>query len=567
MSDKDPYSKVEHVKTLSRNLRGTITESIENTSTIKFTDDDYELLKFHGTYQGYNRDTATERKKQKLDKEWEFMVRVKLPGGRINAAQYLALDNFADDYANGTLRITSRQGIQFHNILKGELHPMISAINKALMTTLGACGDVVRNVMSSPSPVNKPVYVQIQKDAEILNDELMPTTPAYHEIWVDGEKHFSGQEKPDPLYGERWLPRKFKVALALPEDNTIDVLTNCIGLIAVIEDEQIIGYNMYLGGGLGMTHNKPETYPRLASPITYVPRSDLIDAVKAVVKLQRDNGDRSNRKHARLKYVVEEQGVEWTKRTLDHYFGRELEDVRPIPDLEVADHMGWHIQDAEKDTWYLGLHVSSGRVKDDGDIKLRSALRQIAETLGIYYVLMPTEDILICDVQADQKDVIESILKEYSVPHSKDVPVIEKWGMSCVALPTCGKALAEGERARKPIFDSILKVLEKHNLDKELISVRITGCPNGCSRPYVGDIGIVGRTPDHYALFVGGSFVGTRLSYKVEDRIHIDKIAETLEPLFIEYKDHKNHNEKFGDFCDRIGKDRVFDLLEKKEAA
>ncbi|GJL85304.1 MAG: sulfite reductase subunit beta [Micavibrio sp.] len=559
MTKDKKLSGVEHTKLQSQNLRGDIAQTLADDQAIKFSDDDEKLVKFHGFYQGYNRDTATARKKQKLDKEWEMMVRVKIPAGRITPEQYLALDDLADPYGNGTLRVTSRQGIQFHNVIKGNLKDLIHDVNAAMMTTFGGCGDVVRNVMADVSPVNHPIHQELVDTARKISDATLPATRSYHEIWVDGEKQKTAEEPVDPLYGKQWMPRKFKFALTLPEDNTVDVLTNDVGLIAVVENEEIIGYNVYLGGGFGMKHNNEKTYPRIASPIGYVPKKDVMEICKASISLQRDHGDREDRQHARLKYLVEEKGVEWTKSTLDEYFGREIEDIRPLPPLQVKDHLGWHEQG--DGLWYLGLPVTSGRIRDEGDEKLRSAIREVVSTFQTPLVLMPTEDVLFCNIKEDDKEKIEATFRTHNVALKEDHLPVELFAMSCVALPTCGKALAEGERARVPIVSMVTDVLKKYNLEQEKISVRITGCPNGCSRPYTGDIGIVGRAPDLYAVFVGGDFEGTRLSIKVADKVKTDNLGDFLDPFLAAFASERSKdNEGFGDFCNRLGQTRLEEL-------
>ena len=569
--DKEKLSHVEEIKLASRGLRGDIAKTVADDSLEKFSDDDEQLTKFHGFYQGYNRDTATERKKAGLDKEWEMMLRAKLPGGRITAKQYLALDDLADKYGNGTLRVTSRQGIQFHNVMKGDIHALVHEINEAMLTTLGGCGDVVRNVMAVPSPLKVPAYEEIEKTAQIISDETLPTTTGYHEIWVEGKKYDPVKEEKkdeiDPLYGDKWMPRKFKISIAVPEDNTVDALVDDIGLVADYDDNGVKGYNIYIGGGFGMKHNNAKTYPRIASPLGYVEAADAVDACKAVVKFQRDHGDRGDRQHARLKYVVEENGLEFCKEKIEEYFGKSFDPLKDLGKLEIKNHLGWHEQGDGK--WYLGVPVTSGRIRDTyDDHRIRTAFREIAQIHALPMIMMPTEDVILCDIEEDKKNDIEQILKNHKVELAEDHLPVELWAMSCVALPTCGKALTEGERARVPIVSMVTETLKKHGLEQEKLAVRITGCPNGCSRPYTGDIGIVGRAPDLYALFVGGDFEGTRLNYKVADMVKRDQIGNFLEPFFVAYKEERsNDNEGFGDFCNRIGEDRRAELAASSGAA
>jgi len=569
-STEEKLSHVEHVKIASRGLRGDIAKTIADDSIVKFHEDDEQLTKFHGFYQGYDRDTATARKKQGLDKEWEMMLRAKLPGGRITAKQYLALDVLADKFSNGTLRVTSRQGIQFHSVQKGDIHGLINEINEAMLTTLGGCGDVVRNVMAVPSPLRIPAYKEIEETANLISDETLPTTTGYTEIFVDGKKHKpvtdETKDTVDPLYGTQWMPRKFKIAIAVPEDNTVDALTNDVGLIALYDDTGVQGYNIYIGGGFGMKHNNDATYPRVATPLGYVPANEVVDACKAVVKFQRDHGDRGDRQHARLKYVVQEQGEAFSKEKIEGYFGKSFEPIKDFGKLEVKNHLGW--QDQGDGNLYLGVPVTSGRIKNSEEGNVRDALREIAEKYDKPMILMPTEDVILCDIAPDQKDAIEAILRGHKVELAEDHLPVELWAMSCVALPTCGKALTEGERARVPIIGTVTETLKKHGLEQERMAVRITGCPNGCSRPYVGDIGIVGRAPNIYAMYLGGDFEGTRLNHKVADMVKVDQIGNFLEPFFVAFKNERsNDNEGFGDFCERIGEDRRKELAAASGAA
>ena len=397
-------SKPEAIKQQSRQLRGHIARDLADTSA-PFDKEGYSLLKFHGIYQGYDRDSATERKQRGDDKVWQFMVRVRIPGGRLTAEQYLALDALADRYADGSLRVTTRQSIQFHGVVKAGLKSAIGEINAALLTTLAACGDVVRTVTTTPAPIRDRVHDRLEAETRRLSGHLLPRTRAYHEIWVDGapwQENDGASEEPDPLYGERYLPRKFKIGLAIPEDNTIDVLTNDLAIVALFEDERLTGYNFLLGGGHGMTHNNPKTYPRLATPVAFVEPDDLLDAAAAVVRLHRDHGDRGNRRHARLKYVIAENGEEWARERLSKYLDKPLEPCREMPAFLVPDHLGWHEQGDGK--LYLGIPVSSGRIIAD----IRTALREIVSRFRCDPILMPSQDIILSEIRSEDRDVIES---------------------------------------------------------------------------------------------------------------------------------------------------------------
>lgn len=559
-------SHVEDVKLESRHLRGSLRETLASDAP-KFSEDEYNLLKFHGTYQGYDRDSATDLKQQGAEKLWQFMVRARIPAGRLTPRQYLALDALADRRANGTLRVTTRQGIQFHGVLKGDLKGAIADINAAMLTTLAACGDVVRNVMASPVPLATPVHRRLWEDARLLSEKLLPVTRAYHELWLDGEEQDTGAEagaapgaapEIEPLYGPTYLPRKFKIGIGIPEDNSVDILANDLGIAALFEGDELVGYNFAVGGSLGMTHNKAATYPRLASFVAFVEPGDLLAAAEAVIRVQRDHGDRANRKHARLKYLIDEKGLDWFKARLDEEMGKELEPPRPMPPFRVADHLGWHPQG--DGLWYLGIPVASGRIQDAGEVRLRTALRNIAERWAPNIVLMPTQDVILHDITEEDRAGIEAHLREHGVPLAEDLAPVVRWSMACPALPTCGLALSEAERIHIPLMATIQAVMERHGLGREVLSVRITGCPNGCARPYAGDIGIVGRMPGHFALYVGGDFEGTRLNTKLLDRVPENRIAATLDPLFEAFAAERRDGEGFGDFCHRLGLERLTEL-------
>jgi sulfite reductase (ferredoxin) len=546
----DTISKAEAIKQQSRQLRGNLAEGLADTAT-SFDKVGYSLLKFHGIYQGYDRDSATERKQRGDDKIWQFMVRVRIPGGRLTADQYLALDALADARANGSLRITTRQSIQFHGVVKPGLKAAIGEINRALLTTLAACGDVVRTVTTVPAPIRDAVHIRLEDDARSLSTHLLPSTGGYHEIWVDGEKVTPEEEPVDPLYGERYLPRKFKIGLAIPEDNTIDVLTNDLAIIALFEGETLAGYNFLLGGGHGMTHNKPETYPRLATPVAFVEPDDLLAAAAAVVRLHRDHGDRGNRRHARLKYVIAERGEEWARELLSEDLGKPLMPCRAMPDFDVPDHLGWHEQGDGK--LYLGVPVASGRIVDDAGKRLRSALREIVTRFGVDPILMPSQDIILSEIEPADRHAIAALLRAHGVRLAEELLPVERWALACPALPSCGLALTEAERVQGDIVGAIAARLRRWGLERERLSIRITGCPNGCARPYTGDIGIVGRVPGYYSLYVGGDFAGTRLNEVIAERLTIAGIAEALDPLFALFASSRAPGEGFGDFCHRIG--------------
>ncbi len=567
MAQVDSISKAEAVKQQSRQLRGHIGRDLADGATA-FNKEGYSLLKFHGIYQGYDRDSATERKQRGDDKVWQFMVRVRIPGGRLKAEQYLDLDAIADRWADGSLRITTRQSIQFHGVVKSGLKPAIAEVNGALLTTLAACGDVVRTVTTVPAPIRDPVHDRLEADARQLSTHLLPRTGAYHEIWVDGEKwceDAAAGEPPDPLYGDRYLPRKFKIGLAVPEDNTIDVLTNDLAIVALWQGKRLTGYGFLLGGGHGMTHNMPKTYPRLASPVAFIEPQDLLEAAAAVVRLHRDYGDRGNRRHARLKYVIAEKGEDWARERLSAYLRKDLEPCRPLPPFAVPDHLGWHEQGDGK--LYLGIPVASGRIVDDERAQVRTALREIVARFGADPILMPSQDIILGEIRPEDRKAITALLHGHAVRLADDLLPAERWALACPALPTCGLALTEAERVRGDIVGAIEGRLACYGLRHQRLSIRITGCPNGCARPYTGDIGIVGRMPGYYALFVGGDFEGTRLNTLIIDKVALRGIGEALDPLFALFAADRNADEGFGDFCHRVGPSQLQQALAHTDRA
>ena len=593
LKEEKKLVKQEQMKVDSKFLKGNIAAELADKSLIEVSDEAYELLKFHGTYFGYNRDTATERKKLKLEKEYEFMVRTRIPGGRLTAAQYLAMDDIAGKYANGTLRITTRQVFQFHVVLKDNLKEQIAAINHALLSTQSGCGDVVRNVTCSPAPIKNAKYDRLRADVDAVAAYVRPKTSSYKELWLDEEADEIRErdvepEVYEPLYGATYMPRKFKIGLILPEDNSIDVFTHDLGIVLIFDGDTLKGYNLLLGGGMGMDHEgklawkDKKTYPHLAIPIAFVGPDDLIKAVDATVKLQRDHGDRTNRKHARLKYVVKEKGAEWTRKTLQEYFtaagGGKLQDPVPVAKYAIPTHMGWHEQGDGK--LYLGIPVPSGRVVDYDKphpskytdnvndrfkkSQYRTGLRAVVKEFGSNLVLTPTEEIILADIDPSKKQAIEQKLHSFGIHLAEDHTPFELHYMTCVALPTCAKALAESERVQFNIQDDIQSVLDKNGLRNEKVSVRVTGCPNGCARPYVGDIGIVGRMPGHYLIFIGGDFEGTRLNTRVFEKVPQADIGKALDPMFALFAKERKNGEGFGDFCNRYGINKVAEETVKR---
>jgi sulfite reductase (ferredoxin) len=556
-------SGVEGLKAASRGLRGELAEELAAGGT-QVSEDGYNLLKFHGTYEQFDRDTATALKQRGEEKEYSFMVRVRIPGGRLTGAQYLVLDALADRFGNGTLRATTRQTIQFHGVLKENLKPTIAGINETLLTTMAACGDVVRNVTTSPAPRRNAVQARLEADAVLLSSALLPRSRAHHEIFLDGER-LTGDAEEEPLYGRTYLPRKFKIGVATADDNTVDVLSNDLGLIAVFEGDVLIGYNVAIGGGMGMTHNRADTFPRVASVVGSVGPDEMLAVTEAVIRLQRDHGDRTDRKRARLKYVIEDRGLEWVRDELAAYFGRALDAPLAMPDLAVPELLGWHAQGDGK--WWLGVPVPSGRIKDAEDVRLRSALREAVEKFDLDVVLTPQQDVLLANVPARRREMLEKLLRGHGVTMAEQMTPLARWTLACPALPTCGLALTEAERSRDDLVSDLEAALGRHGLLEERISFRITGCPNGCARSYTGDIGLVGRVPGAYAIFVGGDFAGTRLSFKLTERVKQAEIGAVLEPIFAAFAKQRKAGEGFGDFCTRLGRDALLALGQVPELA
>lgn len=529
-------SPAEGIKTGSLGLRGPIAAELDAAQAKGgLSEASYTLLKFHGTYEQFDRDTATARKQAGEDKDWSFMVRVRAPAGRLTAAQWLALDALADTHADATLRLTTRQGVQFHGVLRENLRGTIAGIHDALLTTLAACGDVVRNVITTPAPRRDALHALLEREAFALSNGLLPKTRAHHEIFLGGTQ-VAGEEE-DALYGAAYLPRKFKIALIHPDDNAADVLANDLGFIWQPE-----GWIVTLGGGMGMTHNKPSTFPRLADPVAFIGHDEVLEVAKAAVRLHRDHGRRDDRKQARLKYVLHEKGADWARAQLAADLGRVLAPPPPLPKLAVPEHLGWHAQ-GDGRLW-LGLSVPSGRVAGPW----REALRAIITATGADPIATPQQDLLLSNIAPGDRAAVEAILRRHGIPLPETLSPLARNTLACVALPTCGQALAEGERVRDGIVEGIEAELLALGLLGERISLRITGCPNGCARPYQAEIGVVGRAPGLYTLFVGGAFEGTRLNRAIADKVPLEEIPATLRPYLRAWAAERALGEGFGDF-------------------
>jgi sulfite reductase (ferredoxin) len=558
-------SAVEVIKENSRALRGTIGQELANPDVDHLNESDKNLLKFHGSYQQEDRDARKNRRADGLGKHYMFMVRCKIPGGRMTADQYLALDDLTGKFANHTLRVTTRQSIQFHGILKRDLKATIAGINECLLSTLGACGDVNRNVMACPAPHrHDAVRDDMQAAAAAIAAHLAPRTGAYHEIWLNGqslngENGHSGQGEYEPLYGKVYLPRKFKIGLALPEDNCVDVYAQDLGLLAVAEGGRVSGYNVLVGGGMGRSHGNAKTFPHLGRAICYVPAGDVVAAAEAVVRLFRDHGNRADRKRARIKYLVHDWGVERFREVLAPYLPGPLELPRPVEVTNLDLHLGWHPQGDGK--WYYGVSVENGRVKDEGDFRLRTALRTLVTRYRAEVRLTPQQDVLLCGLPSAALSDVERTLADHGVKTPERLTPVQRYSLACPAIPTCGLAISESERTLPGIIDELEAALAELGLGGETLGVRMTGCPNGCARPYQSDVGIVGRSGDKYQLLVGGHVHGHRLNFTLKDLVPRAAIVPTLRPLLAHFRDGRRPGESFGDFCTRLGVERLQALL------
>lgn len=540
-------SKVEAAKRNSRQLRGTIAQTLASDAT-HFVEDDAQILKPHGVYQQDDREHRHERREQGVGKAYMFMIRCAIPGGSLTAEQYLALDALADPCANGTLRITTRQGFQFHRVLMDNLKAAVAGINRAMLTTLGACGDNGRNVMTCPAPLADEPHVRLREVAGEVARQLRPATRAYHEIWLGGEK-LASTEPEEPFYGEQYLPRKFKTAIALDTDNCVDVYNDDCGLIAIVRDGRITGFNVLVGGGLGMTHNKADTVARLAEPLGFVLPTHAVETVRAVAAIFRDHGNRADRRHARLKYLLAEWGIERFREEFRRRVAFELAPSAPLPPPVFHDHLGAARQDDGR--WFYGVFVENGRIADRPDERMRTALRTVIDRHRPRVVLTPHQNMLLGDLTETALADVRSTLKAHGVRLTEELSAVRRYAMACPALPTCGLALAESERAMPGVLDRFEAELASLGLRDVPITFRMTGCPNGCARPYTADIAFVGRRPGAYHIYVGGGLPGDRVVDLFAADVPVDKLVETLRPLLTAWARDRRDGEGFGDYYQR----------------
>lgn len=579
MSDATPpgatpvkLSPVEKIKAASDYLRGQIADELLEQDA-GFGKDSIQLLKHHGTYQQDDRDIRNQMRQQgQKGKALSMMVRTRIPGGRLTAEQFLAEIDLGDQLGNGTMRLTTRQAIQHHGIPKGSLKDLIRRINEIQLSTLAACGDVNRNVMCCPAPYTSPVYQELRDMTDRLVAHLEPQSKAYFEIWLrdseTGEKELVGgapeSEIVEPIYGKTYLPRKFKTGLALPEDNCIDIYTQDLGFLALVENDHIVGYNVLVGGGMGTTPANKKTYPALAKRMAFIRPDQVLDVAEAVVKVQRDHGNRQDRKVARMKYTVDLLGIDAFKALVEEYCGQSLEPPHAIDVHEHEDHMGWDEQGNGK--WFYGLNIENGRIYDDDNVQLKAALREICHTLQPGIRLTAHQSLLLTDLDEASKSTLMEILKKHGVKTTEEYSNVRRWSIACVAWPTCSLAITESERALPGVMDELEPMLEGLDLQDEKFTVRMTGCPNGCARPYNADIGLVGKAKDRYTVFLGGGRLGKRLGYIYKDLVERDELLPTLQPVFQMFKRDRNGDESFGDFCARLGHDGLKAELEPASA-
>ncbi|MEB6275661.1 NADPH-dependent assimilatory sulfite reductase hemoprotein subunit [Staphylococcus xylosus] len=547
----DKLDEMERIKTDSDYLRGSIVEGLADRVTGAIAEEDTKLLKFHGSYMQDDRDIRDERRKQKLEPAYSFMIRVRAPGGASTAAQWIAMDDIANTYANNTIKLTTRQAFQFHGVLKHNLKQTMKDINQSLLDTLAACGDVNRNVMCNPNPYQSDVHSEVNQIASDISRHLSPKTQAYHEIWLDGEKVLdTSDEEPEPIYGKTYLPRKFKIGIAVPPSNDIDVYSQDIGLIAILENDELIGFNITVGGGMGMKHGNTATYPQVGRLIGYFPKEEVVDVCEKILTVQRDYGNREVRTNARFKYTVDRLGVDWIKNEINNRLGWKLEEARPYYFDDNGDRYGWTEGSGQ---WHYTLFVQNGRVKDTEEYKLKTALRNIAEIHTGDFRLTPNQNLVIANVSADKKPEIEKIIAEYGITDGENYTGLRRNSMACVAFPTCGLAMAESERYLPSLISKIENLLDEAGLNEEEITIRMTGCPNGCARPALAEIAFIGKGPGKYNMYLGGGFTGDRLNKIYKENIGEAEILESLKPILIQYAKERNEGEHFGDFVVRAG--------------
>ncbi|ARW08304.1 assimilatory sulfite reductase (NADPH) hemoprotein subunit [Bacillus atrophaeus] len=546
-------SDVEDIKEKSDYLRGTLKEVMLDRISAGIPDDDNRLMKHHGSYLQDDRDLRNERQKQKLEPAYQFMLRVRMPGGVSTPAQWLVMDDLSQKYGNNTLKLTTRETFQMHGILKWNMKKTIQEINAALLDTIAACGDVNRNVMCASNPYQSEIHTEVYEWSKKLSDDLLPRTRAYHEIWLD-EERVAGtpeNEEVEPMYGPLYLPRKFKIGIAVPPSNDVDVFSQDLGFIAIVEEGKLIGFNVAIGGGMGMTHGDQATYPQLAKVIGFCKPEQMYDVAEKVITIQRDYGNRSVRKNARFKYTVDRLGVETVKAELENRLGWSLAEAKAFHFDHNGDRYGW-VKGVEG-KWHFTLFVEGGRITDYDDYKLMTGLREIAKVHTGEFRLTSNQNLIISNVTSQNKDAISSLIEKYGLTDGRQHSALRRSSMACVALPTCGLAMAEAERYLPVLIDKIEDIVNENGLRDEEITIRMTGCPNGCARHALGEIGFIGKAPGKYNMYLGAAFDGSRLSKMYRENIGEEEILSELNVLLSRYAKERNEGEHFGDFVIRAG--------------
>lgn len=546
-------SDVERIKEESNFLRGSLAESMTEPISAGINEDDNRLMKFHGSYLQDDRDLRNERQKQKLEPAYQFMLRVRLPGGVATPAQWLTLDDLSTKYGNGTLKLTTRQTFQMHGILKWNMKSTVQEIHASLMDTIAACGDVNRNVMCNSNPYQSEIHAEVYEWSKRLSDDLLPKTSAYHELWLDGEKvaFTPDKEEVEPMYGPTYLPRKFKIGIAVPPSNDVDVFSQDLGFIAIVEEGKLRGFNVTIGGGMGMTHGDKATYPQLGKVIGFCRPEQIYSVAEKVITIQRDYGNRSERKNARFKYTVDRLGLETVKAELENRLGFSLEETRPFNFDNNGDRYGW--VKGVNGKWHYTLFVEGGRVADFEGYMLKTGLCEIAKEHTGEFRLTPNQNLIIANVSSRKKKQIENLIEQYGLTDGKYVSALRRNSMACVALPTCGLAMAEAERYLPRLIDKIDEIVDQNGLRDEEITIRMTGCPNGCARHTLGEIAFIGKAPGKYNMYLGAAFDGSRLSKMYRENIGEEEILNELQILLARYARERSADERFGDFTIRAG--------------
>jgi len=550
MSEKK-LSANEGIKTRSNFLRGTITDGLENEITGALAADDTQVTKFHGFYQQDDRDIRAERKEQKLEPLHSFMLRARVPGGVCTPAQWLTINNIADELTmSGSIRLTTRQTFQYHGILKGDIRPVIQGLHSVLLDSIAACGDVNRNVLATTNPIESSLHKDVYQWAVRISEHLLPKTRAYHEIWIDNEKVASSEPEEEPIYGPTYLPRKFKTAVVVPPHNDVDVYTNDLGFIAIAQNDVLTGFNVTAGGGMGATHGEPDTYPRLASDLGFIKPDDTLKVAEAILTTQRDFGNRESRKHARLKYTIDRMGVDAFRKEVEARSGVTFEPVVPVTFTQQGDRLGW--VEGEDGKHHLTLFIENGRILDFPGRSLKTGLLEIAKVHKGDFRMTANQNIIVAGVAPEDRKQIEQLAREHSL-YGGTLTVLRENAMACVALPTCALAMAEAERYLPSLITHYEALQVKHGIEKDAIVIRMTGCPNGCGRPYVAEIGFVGKAPGRYNMHIGGNGLGTRLNTLYKENITEATILEETDALFARYAAERVAGERFGDFVHRAG--------------